>query len=366
MSRSLIFIILLSLTSDCIEPYNFRIKNNNPTLVIEAHISNVSFEDAKNYPSDGRYFSTKLAYTSDVINIHDAPVSDAAVILYDDLDNSWLYDESPTGSGYYYLYDGHFKVDVNRSYKLQIHLSNGSIYESDFEKTNNTFAPEMGAIDFKETTKLTYEIEIGEKVINAKNGIDVGISIPINEQKKTLYYRWDFEPTWIFTAPFGSIARPDYHCWVSSKYYIKDYALLEDNVGGFRKGLFFMETTRNDRIYEEISILITQYSMTEAYYNFWNEMMEQSQKGGLFDAPPYNLSTNFHCVNCDSKVSGYFGVVEEQATRWYFKKSDLSYQVENTLRADCSVPFQDPGPECFSCLAYPFGNSINVKPEWWR
>ena len=56
----------------------------------------------------------------------------------------------------------------------------------------------------------------------------------------------------------------------------------------------------------------------------------------------------------------------EQAKRWYFNPKDLSYVVENTLRADCSVPFQDPGPECFSCLDYPFGNSINVKPEWWR
>ena len=44
-----------------------------------------------------------------------------------------------------------------------------------------------------------------------------------------------------------------------------------------------METTRNDRIYDEMSILVTQYSMTKKYYNFWKEMEEQSLKGRIFD-----------------------------------------------------------------------------------
>jgi len=366
MSRSFIFIILVLVTSDCIEPYNFRIINNQPTLVVEAQISNVSFIESKDYPSNGRYFKVRIAYTSDVININDEPISNAVITLYDDTDNSWLYNQNPEEPGNYYLYDDFFKVDAKRKYKLQIQLSNGSIYESEFEKSNNAIVPSMGALDFIETTIQAYDIEIGEKVIKDKNGIDVGISIRSNEQKKPLYYRWDFEPTWIYTAPFGSIARTDYKCWVSSKYYLNNTELLEDHIGGYRKDLFFMETTRNDRIYEEISILITQYSMTEAYYNYWKEMKEQTLKGRIFDSPPFNLYTNIDCINCDSSVSGYFGVVEEQAKRWYFSRNDLSYVVDNTLRADCSVPFQDPGPECFSCLAYPFGNSLNVKPEWWK
>ncbi|MCK5470457.1 MAG: hypothetical protein KAI99_18170, partial [Cyclobacteriaceae bacterium] len=75
MNRSFAVIILLLLTADCVEPYNFRIENNQPTLVIEAHISNVSFLETKDYPSDGRYFSVKLSYTSDVINIRNEPAT---------------------------------------------------------------------------------------------------------------------------------------------------------------------------------------------------------------------------------------------------------------------------------------------------
>jgi len=352
--------------SDCIEPYNFKIINDQPTLVVSSYISTVSYEETKNHPSSGRYFSVKLSLSNDVSNINDTPVSAAAPVLYDDAGNTWIYNEKPIGSGIYYLNDDNFKAEINKAYKLQIHLPDGVIYESDFERTNHVPTPDMGKVYFEETSKLSYKIEIGEKVIRSKKGIEVGIEVPTNESRESLFYRWNFEPTWIYTAPFASIAEPTYKCWISSKYYLNDYMLLEDNKGGYNRDLFFMETTRNNRIYEEISVLITQYSMTEGYFNFWKEMEEQTKKGKLFDAPPYNLETNFHCVNCDSKVSGYFGVVEEKATRLYFNRNDLSYFVENTNKADCSVPFQDPGPECFSCLAYPLGESTNVKPVWWQ
>ena len=365
MPRSFMFIIFLFLTADCIEPYNFRIKNDLQTLVVQAQISNASYTETIDYPSDGRYFSAKLSYSSDVTNIHDDPISNAAVILYNDLGNSWIYAEEPSGSGRYYLYDDHFKASADRRYKLQIHLADGTIYESSLERSNETVTPKMGEIKFEEISKQLYKIELGEQTIKTKNGINVGLTVPPNEQKKALYYRWHFEPTWKYTAPFGSIVGPNYTCWVTSKYYLNNYTLLEDNLGGYRQELFFMETTRNDRIYEKMSVLVTQFSMTEAYYNYWNEMKNQSQNGGLFDAPPFNLNTNIQCLNCDAKVSGYFGVVEEQTKRWYFNPKDLSYVVVNTLRADCSVPFQDPGPECYSCLEYPFGNSSNVKPNWW-
>ena len=70
--------------------------------------------------------------------------------------------------------------------------------------------------------------------------------------------------------------------------------------------------------------------MNEDYYFFWKEMQEQNEGGAIFDRPPFNLRTNFHSLSGDKKVSGYFGVVQEQAKRWYFDMSELTYHVENT------------------------------------
>ena len=93
-----------------------------------------------------------------------------------------------------------------------------------------------------------------------------------------------------------------------------------------------METARNPKVYAKYSALIVQHAMTEDYYSFWKEMQEQNEGGAIFDKPPFNLHTNFHSLSGDKKVSGYFGVVQEQAKRWYFDISELSYHVENTLR----------------------------------
>ena len=367
MNRPFAVIILILFTADCVEPYKFRIENDQPTLVIEAQISNISFLETKDYPSDGRYFSVKLSYTSDVINIRNEPAISAVVTLFDDQDSSWYYSESPIESGNYFLFDDYFKADLNRKYKLQVKLADGKIYESDFEEFNKNKSPEIGGIDFEEVTIQTYKIQAGETVIRPVDGINVNILLNQNEQKESIYYRWTFEPTWIFTAPLGHSSNPfTYRCWITNKYYLNNYSLEEDNSGGYKKELLFMETTLNDRIYDEMSILITQYAMTKEYFNFWEEMLEQSQKGGLFDPPPFNLQTNFHCLNCDSKASGYFGVVEEQATRWHFNRENLSYYIGDIVKTNCLTPFQDQGPECTNCLAYPFGNSTNIKPEWWK
>jgi len=364
--RFLLLISIFFLISDCVEPYGFRIVNDQSSLVIESHISNVSHNETKNYPSNGRYFNVKLSNTSDVINIKNSPVSYATIILYNDSGEYWMYTEKPLGSGVYYLFDDEFKASINQEYKLTVNLLDGRMYESSFEKINNQDIPKIGSIGFEEVIKQVYEYAAGEEIIVDKDGINVTIDVPRHGNENPIYYRWIFTPTWVFIAPFGHSSQPGYKCWVESQFYLKDYALLEDNVGGYKKNLFFLETTRNNRIYELFSVLITQYNMSQEYYNFWKELYEQAEKGGLFEAPPFNLKSNFTCINCDKNVSGYFAVVGEQARRWYFDKKELSYNVINTLKADCSVPFQDPGPECFNCLEYPFGNSTDLKPEWWK
>ena len=126
-----------------------------------------------------------------------------------------------------------------------------------------------------------------------------------------------------------------------------------------------METVRNAKLYVKYSALIVQHAMNEDYYSFWKEMQEQNEEGAIFDKPPFNLHTNFHSLGGDKKVSGYFGVVQEQAKRWYFDIKDLSYHVENTAKADCQIPFTDTPPECFDCREYSFGIVTNVKPQWW-
>ena len=89
MLKRLHFFISFILIASCIEPYEFRIVDNNPTVVIEASISDKSFTDTKAYPSDGRYFTVKLSKTSDVINVRPEMITGASVTLISDQGNEW-------------------------------------------------------------------------------------------------------------------------------------------------------------------------------------------------------------------------------------------------------------------------------------
>jgi hypothetical protein len=341
------------------------IKVDEPRLVVEAHISDKSFNESLNYPSDGRYFTAKLTTTSDVTNVRATPVQFATVQLLNDHGDVWEYIES--APGIYTLLDDGFSAEAGVQYKLTIKLSDERVVESEWESLPDTPPPAMGQISFQEEDIQKYKIELNETVIVTAKALRTKIEIPQNTSGEALHYRWSFAPHWVYKAPLApSSASPGYICWIKDPNYIRNYALLQlNNSGNFSKDLFLIETVRNERIFEKFSALIVQHTMREDYYHFWKEMQEQNESGAIVTNPPFNLSSNFHALTDDKPIVGYFGVVQEQATRWYFDKTELSYYVDNTLMKDCTVPFQDPAPECFDCREYSFGVATNVKPSWW-
>lgn len=363
------FFVLLLATVSCVELYEFEIKADTTTLVVEGFISDKSFNDTRSYPSDGRFFSVKLKKTGNVTNQHDKPVIGAIVKLVDDNGVEHNYQESIANSGYYSLNDSTFKAEEGKSYKLVIALSDGEMYESEWEEMVTTAVQPMGDISFDEVQEKAYRWKYGEQFVEEEEGINIMINLPPNTDDQTVYYRWDFTPTWIFIAPLSSVVAFDHKCWVNSNLFLKSYALKSDEVGGYRSKLVYMSLYKNDKVFEDLSLLITQQVMTERYYRFWKEMYEQSQRGGIFDAPPYNLDSNIHQVGGDGKrVSGYFGVVKEQAKRWYLNREDLSYYLEDYLYRVCNIYGLPPGPDCFSCLAYERSGGVPSveKPSWWK
>src|SRR5688572_17235005 len=104
----------------CVEPYEFVVKNNEPTLVVEAYLSDKSFKETLSYPSDGRYFTVKLTTTTDVINVRPRPVKSAHVQLYSEGGDVWEYTESVDQPSAYLLLNEEFKAEAGVNYKLSI------------------------------------------------------------------------------------------------------------------------------------------------------------------------------------------------------------------------------------------------------
>lgn len=357
--------LLIVCMTACVEPYEFVVRDNFPSLVVEAFIADKSYSETLSYPSDGRYFSVKLSRTGDVTNLRPVPVTGATVEVLSSSGGLWNYSE--TGKGVYHLLDAGFKAQEGTAYKLRVILPDETGFESGWESLPESEAPPMGDVGFVETEKQMFVMESGEWVIRSFKGLETYINVPRNEVGNPIYYRWTYSPMWVYIAPLSSVVNDGHKCWATDPYYLNTYSLQKDVTGGYPKDLFFIRSIRNERIFEKFSVLFVQHAMTSDYYNFWKEMQDQNEATAMLDTPPYNLKSNFSSTSGARRVSGYFGVVREQATRWYFTKNQLSSTVENTLRADCLVDYGGPpAPECLDCRAYSFGVASTTRPSWWQ
>jgi hypothetical protein len=376
--RVLKFFAFFLITFSCVEPYEFVISDESPSLVVEGFISDKSFYDARLYPSDGRFFTIRLTSTSSVTNVRPTGVANASVKLIGDNGEQWNYSESHQKAGMYELKDSTFKAIAGVGYKIQIN-ANDDVFESSWETLPDVEVPTIGSVGFDETESERYVIEAGKKVLRTIKEIKTHITVAPNPTGKSIHYRWKFSPMWVFIAPLSpSVTRPGYKCWVTSDDYLNTYALQIDNNGGYKKDLFRVPTIANERILDDFSVLVQQYAMNEGNYFFWKEMYDQNEGSVLMDQPPFNLQSNLQSSSEDKKVIGYFGVVQEQATRWYFNRSQLSYAVENAFKAGCEIVYGPPLPgcpeplpaypacECKYCLDYSKGVPTNVKPSWWN
>ncbi len=363
MYRHLRTIWLFLLLPACVEPYNFIMRDTTPGLVVEAYLSDKSFNETTDYPSDGRNFYVKISYTSDVTNTRPEMVSEANVELIDDTGEKVNYIEQED-IGIYEITDPQFKVISNRKYKLAITLQDERRFESSWEELPETRP--IGEVRFSELEKTVYKYEAGEQVVRSVKGIDLHISVPQNETGEPIFYKWDYDFMWVYIAPELSVISPNKKCWIIDPNYLNTYSLRNDNAGNYNQSLFFLETVRNDRVYNDFSALIRQNILSEDHYYFFKEMQDLNQGGLLIDTPPFNLRTNINAVGNDTRVYGHFGIVSEQAVRWYLDKDELSYFIKDTSKEDCNIPFLDQAPQCTNCLLYEYGQATNVEPIWWK
>jgi hypothetical protein len=138
---------------------------------------------------------------------------------------------------------------------------------------------------------------------------------------KCLYFRWDFTETWEFRLPYPV---PNNRCWItkqSDKIYIKNTsAYNQAKVTDFP--LYFISNT-TDRLNIKYSILVSQYSIDENEYNYWEKLQNVSEEvGGLYDVTPMTISSNIHCLNNPEEiVLGYFSVSAVSQKRLFIEDS---------------------------------------------
>ncbi len=363
-SKFSFLLIPIILLLGCIDPITFDTGNESRRIVIEALITNISYEERLSLPAVPERFYARVQYTGPVNNERNELIEDATVTLYDDQENSWNY-VWDDGQQQYILPFDDFAAEEGRTYYLEVRLANGDIYESQKEVLRPV--PPLADVKFELETRVQEIVDGEQSSFENQRGVVLSARIPENSANEEYYLRYRALPSWIYVAPLPPEDSPIKTCYVTNKFYFQKIVRTLDRTGDYYFDLFFLETENNSRLQHDFTAYVTQYSLSPAAYNFWDELAVQQESGGnIFDPPPFELTSNFRNVNDpDEKVSGLFSVAHESSVRWFINGDDLPYEIVLDINPCAMPPYT---PDCLSCLEYRGGSSsnTNIKPSWWR
>jgi hypothetical protein len=254
------------------------------------------------------------------------PVKGATVTIKDENGTIATTKEFPVGT--YYTDSTVFRGHVGGRYALNIKLNN-LYYETDYIEMKP-----VPPID-----SLYYE----KVVITASkdsNDIDEGCKIYLNSydpENKCLYFRWDYLETWEYRIPYPT---ENQICWInelSGHILIKNTSVFDQ--AKVTKYLVNFVTNKTDRLKVKYSILVNQYSLDQAEYDFWEKVEGISQNvGNLYDVTPSSVPGNVRCITKpDEQVLGYFSVSAVTQKRLFVEDTFLglptfySYCVTDTI-----------------------------------
>jgi len=134
------------------------------------------------------------------------------------------------------------------------------------------------------------------------------------------YFRWEYTETWEIQIPYNV---PNNRCWVTENSHkiniISTLPLAESVVE--RYPINFI-TNSTDRLKIKYSIVVDQYSINEAEYEYWFKLQNIVEKvGSLYDIVPASFPNNITCVEKpDEHVLGYFSVSAVKSKRIFINE----------------------------------------------
>ena len=305
MKTRIIYLLILFflLITGCVTEYMPKTEENQDLLVVEGLITDP--------PGQNKIMlsrSLPLGIRSEAI-----PVTRASVTVSDNQGNVIYFHEFVTGS--YVPADPNFRGVVGRIYKLNVRAYSPSQLFRNYESYPMELKP-VPPID-----SLYYEKVIisGPDIYNnTVDGCQIYVSThdPAN---KCRYFRWKSAETWEIRLPYTV---QNHTCWVTDNtenINVKSTSSLSEAV--VKKHPLYFISNHSDRLRVKYSCLVSQYSISEDEFSFWEKLQNlMEETGGLYDIIPSNIPGNISCVDDPSeKILGYFSVSAVSTKRIFIK-----------------------------------------------
>lgn len=295
------FFVLLLVVDSCIEPFSPPEVNSDENYLVIDGFLNVSGTDSTRI---------ELRRTQNV-NANGSPTIETAAQLAVEEENGETWSLTETSSGVYTLAPRQY----NRSgkYRLRIKTKDNQEYLSEFVSVSVT-----PVID-----SVTYKVD---QVLNAA----VFYVNTHDAQNKTQFYRWKFEETWEYEAPYYSalMVRNDSvvirseninKCWGKLK---SGSILLGSTVKLSSDVIKDLPLNRvpisTNKLFIKYSILVRQYGLSRQAFEYWTDLAKTTQgTGSLFDVLPSQVTGNIrHVSDAQMLAFGYFSAATEETRRF--------------------------------------------------
>ena len=217
-------------------------------------------------------------------------------------------------------------------------LSTETQYAIEVKLDSETYQSEyLSLMDTPDIDEITYK--------EHEDGISIHVTTYANETDSR-HYMWSYEEDWeihaeidfvhaagyvpIYNEKFYQLENPNvnpyYFCWMNSvSRNVNLYStsvLMENKV----KDVKLLDIPIDDiRITYIYSILVKQWSLSDAAYNYYKTLKKFTEEsGGLFGPMPTEIIGNVFCIsNPDKKARGYVLASNVKNKRYYIYRSDF-------------------------------------------
>jgi hypothetical protein len=298
---------------------------------IESFIPSIGNLDANKYVVSGHvtdkegYQIVNVSLTTSVSNPVFTPVNGCVVKILDDKGNVFKAENNFPTDGAYKVWIAQQYLISGISFKVEITTPTGEIIASAFDKM--PFGTAVDSIYFlrKDLTLQDFTVLKG---IQFYTDFDAATT-------NSHYFKWTIEQTWEIHVPYpqewfynGTINRiepADYSkmvCWrneTAPEIFTLSTTKLSHNKYKLYP-LHFVSNKSSCLVYG-YSVLITQSTLSEAAYNYWENMrMNSSQQGGLYEKQPLPVIGNLINISSPEKeVLGFFGASTVKSRRFFVK-----------------------------------------------
>ena len=258
---------------------------------------------------------------------------------------------------------------LNRKYRINVQTSDGKVYQSDWETIFD--CPPVDSIYTRKEEMYSYDAGLN---LNALQ-FYIDLKASANDTK---FYRWSIDETWEYIVPYSIGGFWDYDTLIFYDGLVTDSLKTCYNSGKV-SGYFSSNTlnlTENEKkmiplnylfegspkVSSRYSILVSQYSLSEKAYSFWQQkQVELQESGGLYTSQPGQIISNFRNVNDASEtVVGYFWASTRKQKRAFYNKSFGTGDVFTCPKDTFHIDQEYPNDLIYYYMNATFGDTVYI------